>query len=254
MGILNVTPDSFSDGGDFFNIEDAIKRAKEMEEEGADVIDIGGESTGINTTGVNIDEEINRVIPILKEIRKFSKIPISIDTYKSELAEKALQEGANIINDVTGLRADSKLAKVVAKHNAKLIIMYAKDETARTKLHKQEYDDMIQTIKDFLEKQIHLAKEAGIKKENIIIDPGFGHFISAIPKYSYEIIARLKELEEMSYPILIGISRKSFLGGQIESRDERGLPLSAIAYLNGASIIRTHNVKGTKEFFEKFNS
>jgi len=247
MGILNFTPDSFSDGGQFNSIEKAKKRVKEMEKEGADIIDIGGESTGPGSKNVKLEEELNRVIPIIKAITKITKLPISIDTYKADVADQALQSGAKIINDVTGLRGDKEMVNIASKHQCPTIIMYAKDKTARTSKTAKRYQDVIKTIKTFLEKQSKYAIKNGIKKENIILDPGMGAFISTIPSYSYEIISRLSELPK---PLLIGISRKSFLGGKLAERDLKAMPLTAIAYLNGASIIRTHDVKGIVETFK----
>ena len=247
MGVLNLTPDSFSDGGQFNSIEKAKKRVKEMEKEGADIIDIGGESTGPGSKNVKLEEELNRVIPIIKAITKITKLPISIDTYKADVADQALQSGAKIINDVTGLRGDKEMVNIARKHQCPIVIMYSKDKTARTSKTAKHYKDVIKTIKAFLEKQSKYAIKNGIKKENIILDPGMGAFISTIPEYSYEIISRLSELPK---PLLIGISRKSFLGGKLAERDFKAMPLTAIAYLNGASIIRTHDVKGTVETFK----
>lgn len=251
MGILNLTPDSFSDGGKFNNQKKALERALTMEKEGVDIIDIGGESTGPNSTNVSEEEEIRRVIPILKIIRQNTKLPISIDTYKAKIVELALNEGADIINDVTALRSDNLLAKIATGHKCPIILMYSKDETPRTTIKKINYKDVITTIKNFLQKQIKLAKKAGILEENIIIDPGMGAFVSSIPRYSFEIISRLKELTKLGYPVLLGASRKSFLGGTIRERDMKGQIISAIAYLNGASIIRTHDVKGTKYILDR---
>lgn len=251
MGILNLTPDSFSDGGLYNSLKVALKRAEDLESQGADIIDIGGESTGPGSPTISLEEEIARVIPIVKEIRKRTKLPISIDTYKSELARKALEEGANIINDVTAFRADPKMASIIALYKVPAIIMYSKDNTPRTTVKEQQYQDVVATINQFFEERLSYAKSEGIKKEKLIIDPGMGQFISAISKYSYEIIRRLKELEKFKLQISVGISRKSFLGGKMEDRDKKALPLAAIAYLNGAGIIRTHDVKGTKEFFKK---
>jgi len=250
MGILNLTPDSFSDGGLYNTMEKAIRRVEEMEEEGADIIDIGGESTGPGAPEVKLEEEIKRVIPVLQEIRKRTKLPISIDTYKSELANQALALGANIINDVTALRADPKMAKVLAGSAAQIVLMYSKDNSPRTTIEPKIYTDIIATIKDFFDERIKYAKNQGIDASQVILDPGMGQFVSSIPDYSYEIIQRLEELKDLHHPILIGISRKSFLGGKLKERDQKGLPLAAIAYLKGASIIRTHDIKGTKEFFK----
>ncbi|MFH1533585.1 MAG: dihydropteroate synthase [Nitrospirota bacterium] len=246
MGILNVTPDSFSDGGSFNTLEKALKRAKELKKQGADILDIGGESTGPGSKHVSLEEELKRVIPIIKELRKITKLPISIDTYKSEVATQALDAGANMVNDVTALRGDQKMASVIAEYKCPVILMYSKDPTPRTTVKKVKYKNIIKTIKDFLKKQISYAKKHGISNSQIIIDPGMGQFISALPEYSYEIIARLHELKTLGYPILIGPSRKSFLGGTMDSRAEKGTVVSAIAYSAGASIIRTHDIKQIK--------
>ncbi|MEK7085667.1 MAG: dihydropteroate synthase [Patescibacteria group bacterium] len=250
MGILNVTPDSFSDGGKFNSIEKALKRAKEIEEEGADIIDIGGESTGPNSQNVSLKEELNRVIPVIKRLRQISKLPISIDTYKSEVAKQALENGANIINDVTALRGDKNMAKIAAKYNCPIILMYSKDNSPRTTKKAVEYKDVMNTIKTFLKSRIKYAKQQGIKNSQIIIDPGMGAFVSGIPEYSFEIIAKLNQLKSLKFPILIGISRKSFLGGEIGTRDSKSAALSAIAYLNGADIIRTHDIQSTKQILK----
>ncbi|MBI2634692.1 dihydropteroate synthase [Candidatus Peregrinibacteria bacterium] len=247
MGILNLTPDSFSDGGQHNLLKNAVKHARKIEKEGADIIDIGGESTGPNSKNISLEEELSRVIPILKKIRKNTKLPISIDTWKAEVARQALEEGADMINDVTALRGDKKMAKIAAKYQCQIVLMYSKDSTARTTVQNRHYKDVIQTIKNFLKEQIVFANKHGIKDKNIIIDPGMGQFISNIPSYSYEIIARLQELQTFKKPVLIGISRKSFLGGPMEERDIRGLSATAIAILNGASIIRTHQIFASRK-------
>jgi dihydropteroate synthase len=254
MGILNITPDSFSDGGNYYNINSALKRAKAIIKEGADIIDIGGESTGVGSKFISSKEELKRILPVIKGIRKFSKIPISVDTYKSQVAEKALLSGANIINDITSFRGDGKILNIIKKYNCPYIIMYSKDKTPRTTKKNKKYKNIIATITGFFKKRLQILEKKGIKKSNIILDPGMGQFISAIPQYSYEIISRLKELKDnFNLPILIGISRKSFLQGAVKKRDEKGNALSMIAYLNGASIIRTHDVKGLKEFLNNFH-
>ncbi|MBL4694418.1 dihydropteroate synthase [Candidatus Gracilibacteria bacterium] len=245
MGILNLTPDSFSDGGLHNTLQNALKRIEQMEADGADIIDIGAESSGPNSSAISEKEELARLIPILKAARKITKLPISIDTYKAEVARQALEEGANMINDITALRGDAKMAAVIAKHNCPVILMYSKDPTARTTIAEKEYDDVMKTISDFFTERIKYAEENGIKQ--IILDPGMGHFISALPKYSFEIIERLEELKKFNKEILIGISRKSLLGGMLEERDKKGPIAESIANLNGASIIRTHNIKATKE-------
>lgn len=247
MGILNLTPDSFSDGGQHNSLQKALRRVKQIEKEGANIIDIGGESTGPRSKKISLKQELSRVLPILKKIRKHTKLPISIDTYKAEVARQALEEGANIINDVTALREDPKMTKVISKYKCPVILMYSKDNTPRTTIKKKKYPDVIKTINNFFTKRITFAKNHGIKNSQIILDPGMGQFISAIPRYSFEIIARLPELKKLGHPILIGASRKSFLGkGTLKERDARSKIVETIAYLNGASIIRTHDVKGLK--------
>jgi dihydropteroate synthase len=250
MGILNITPDSFSDGGKFNNIKKAIKQAKKLEKEGADIIDIGGESTGPNSKKISAGEEIKRVIPILKELKKKLKIPISIDTYKYEVAKKALEEGADIINDVTALRGSKKMGKLIAKYKCPIILMYSKDKTPRTTIKEKKYKDVISEIKKFLELRINYARKQGISKKNIIIDPGMGHFISKIPKYSFEVIAKLEKFKKLKCPILIGTSRKSFMGEEMNTRLNKAKVLNALACINGASIIRTHEIKEIKNFIE----
>lgn len=213
-----------------------------MEKEGADIIDIGGESTGPGSKDVSEEEELKRVMPILKALRPKTKLQISIDTYKSEVARQSLEAGADMINDVTGLRNDPEMAKIVAKYQCPIIIMYSKDETPRTTVKAVHYTDVIQTIGEFLAERIKYAKSEGIDEKNIIIDPGMGQFISSDPKYSIEIIERLKELAQ-KFPyqkILLGISRKSFLEGDLNERDKRAKPLTALAIQNGVSILRTH--------------
>lgn len=252
MGILNLTPDSFSDGGKFNDANKALKQAQKLEAEGANILDIGGESTGSNSAYISLEEELLRVIPILKKLRKHLHIPISIDTYKSEVARQALEEGASIINDVTALRGDNTMAKIAAKYSCPIILMYCKDPSPRTTIKAKKYKNIIETIKKFFEKRIKYADKMGIKKSKIILDPGMGQFISSIPKYSFEIISNLRELKKLNQPILIGISRKSFLGGTLQSRLDKGLIASAIAYLNGANILRTHDVKETINFFKQW--
>ena len=251
MGILNVTPDSFSDGGKFNTVNKAVARAKEMEEQGADIIDIGGESSGPGSVNVRLEEELDRVIPVIKEIRRNSDIVISVDTYKAEVAHQSLEAGANMINDVTSFRGDEALPYVIAKYQCPVVLMHAKDSSARTTINEKEYDDVIESVKEFLAERIAFAKSKGMEEEQIIIDPGLGHFISSDPKYSFEIIERLGELKEVSPNILIGISRKSFLGGTLESRDTKGNQLSKTAYNNGATIIRTHDVRGIVQIYKK---
>ena len=254
MGILNLTPDSFSDGGKFNTLKKALKRAEEIEKEGADLIDLGAESTGPGSKNVSAKEESDRLLPILKEIKKNISLPISVDTYKSLVAKESLEAGAAMINDVTGLRGDPQMVQVISKYQCLLTIMYSKDNSPRTTIKNKSYQDIISEIKIFFKKRISHCLENKIKKNKIILDPGMGHFLSANPLCSFEIIARLNELTTLNHPLLIGISRKSFLGGEIDKRDEKAKIPSIISYLNGAKIFRTHDVKGLRSFFDSFAS
>lgn len=245
MGILNVTPDSFSDGGKFLNVRAAIKQAQRMIKEGADIIDIGGESSGPGSNDVSFAEELRRVIPIIKKLaplaQKHGKI-ISIDTYKAEVARQAIEAGATMVNDVTALRGDIHMADLIAKTGVPIVLMYSKDPTARTTRTKKRYKNVIATIEKFLLGRITYARVHGIKKSQIIIDPGMGAFISAEPRYSYEVLKRLAEFKKLGFPLLVGVSRKSFLPGLIDERDVPTLAANVIALQNGADIIRVHAV------------
>ena len=251
MGILNVTPDSFSDGGCFDTIGKALAQAKKMVDRGASIIDIGGQSTGPGSTEVNASIELERIIPVIKKIRKSIDIPISVDTYQSTVAKQALQCGANIINDVTALRGDKEMVSIIAKHRCPVILMHAKDNTPRTTVNEVDYTNVTTTVKNFLVKQIQYAMQNGVQESQIVIDPGLGHFISSIGKYSYEIINKLDNIVQLGYPVLIGASRKSFLGGKIKERDDISAIISGMAAMQGASILRVHDVEKTKLFLTK---
>lgn len=247
MGIVNVTPDSFSDGGQYFSVDAAIARACAMVEEGASIIDIGGESTGPDSSAVSEEEELQRVIPVVKKLTHVlpKNIIISIDTWKTKIAAAALESGAHMVNDVTALRGDSGMVQVVARARCPIVLMYAKDNTPRTTRDLIHYDDVVYTISLFLHGQIDFAIRNGVDEKNIIIDPGMGAFVSGDARYSFEILHRLRELSVFQKPILIGASRKSFLGGVVSYRLEAGLACAALAVAQGASIIRTHDVQET---------
>ena len=247
MGILNVTPDSFSDGGKFIHLGKALSQAQSMEKNGADIIDIGGESTRPGATPVSLEEEINRTIPVIEAIRKFSKISISIDTYKSEVAEKALLAGADFINDISGLTFDSRMIGIVKKFDVPVVLMHIKG-TPRNMQTNPTYIDVIKELLDFFSLQIQKALDFGIKKEQIIIDPGIG--FGKQLNDNFILIQRLKEFSELGFPILIGPSRKSFIGLTLDvpsgDRLEGTLASISASILNGASIVRVHDVKEVK--------
>jgi len=248
MGILNVTPDSFSGDGVYHDAGRAVESARKMVEDGADIIDIGGESTRPGAEPVTIEEEIERTMPVIKKLAKIIDIPISIDTAKSEVARLALENGASIVNDITGLESDSRMTGVVAEFNAKLIVMHIKG-TPRTMQNNPNYGNLIQEIKDKLKAIIEKAKKGKIKEENIIIDPGIG--FGKTLEHNLEILNRLYEFKEMGRPVLVGASRKSFIGkitGADPDKRIFGTAASvAIAIKNGADIIRIHDVKEMKQ-------
>ncbi|AKL94429.1 dihydropteroate synthase FolP [Clostridium aceticum] len=237
MGILNVTPDSFSDGGNYLNVEKAIIHAQKMVLEGADIIDIGGESTRPGAGEVSADVELSRLLPVLERLVKEVKVPISVDTYKAEVAEKVLQAGAHIINDVWGLQRDLDMAGVIAKYDVPVIVMHNQSGT--------KYDkDIMESISDFFKKSINMALEAGVKKEKIILDPGIG--FGKNPEQNMEIMARLGEFNALGHSILLGTSRKSMIGKILdlppEQRVEGTLATSVMGIVQGVDIIRVHDI------------
>ena len=259
MGILNVTPDSFSDGGKFLSVNTAVKHAFEMEKEGADIIDIGGESTRPGSKSVSIDEELNRVIPVIEELVNKIRIPLSIDTYKSEVAKKALDLGVAMVNEITALRHDKNLALLVAEYNVPICLMHMKGEPQNMQKN-PIYDDVVKEIYNFLKERIDYAISSGIKKDNIIIDPGlgFGKRTGNGIEDNSEIIHRLSELKDLGYPILIGASRKTFIGNMcgckrplsVNERLEGSIAAACTAIMNGADIVRVHDVKETRQSLE----
>jgi dihydropteroate synthase len=251
MGVLNVTPDSFSDGGRYDEVDKAVYRALQMFREGAEIVDVGGESTGPGSGSVSEVEELRRVLPMIQEILKRKPDAcLSIDTYKSSVAERCLAAGVSMVNDVMAGRTDPGIFDVVAEYGCPYILMYSKDATPRTTREEKQYEDVIATIFGFFKKRLAAAKRAGIKASQLILDPGMGAFVSGIPRYSFEILARLKEFQSFHLPLLVSPGRKSFLAGDgnlpPEERLEGTLAASAVAVLHGANIIRTHDVKETK--------
>ena len=240
MGILNVTPDSFSDGGKFNNIEAALKRAKELIDDGADIIDIGGESTRPNFEVVNVEEEIKRVVPIIKAIKENFDIPISIDTYKSETAKVAIEAGADLINDVWGFKKDKNMAKVAYEYGVPCILMHNRE--------KAEYNNLMEDVINDLEESINIALEAGVKKENIILDPGIG-FAKTLEE-NLKVMNNLEKIRDMGYPVLLGTSRKSMIGLTldlpVDKRLEGTIATTVLGIVKGCEFIRVHDVLENK--------
>ncbi|ACH39646.1 dihydropteroate synthase [Citrifermentans bemidjiense Bem] len=248
MGILNVTPDSFSDGGRFFSLDAAIERAQEMEREGADIIDIGGESTRPNAPAVGAAQELDRVVPVIEALSHRIQLPISIDTYKAEVARAACAAGAEIVNDVTGLMFDPDMARVTAEADAGVVVMHTRG-MPDTMQAETGYDDLMAEVKRYLEQSVALAREAGIADGRIVVDPGLGFGKSV--QGNLELIKRLAEFRELGFPILVGPSRKSFVGAVTgRGGGERifGTAVAvAMSVAHGASIIRVHDVAAMKD-------
>lgn len=238
MGILNVTPDSFSDGGKFNQIDAALKHAEEMIRDGADVIDIGGESTRPwGYTKISDEEETGRVVPVIEAVKKEFEIPISVDTYKSGVAEAAAQAGVDLINDIWGLKYDARMAEVIAKSGLACCLMHNRDNT--------EYRNFMEDVKQDLRETIALAKAAGIADDKIILDPGVGFAKSY--ENNLEVIRRLKEFNELKYPVLLGTSRKSVIGLTLDlpaaERVEGTIVTTVMAVEAGCMFVRVHDVK-----------
>jgi dihydropteroate synthase len=248
MGIVNVTPDSFSDGGLNYRAEDAIAAGARMATEGAAVVDVGGESTRPGAEPVSLDEELSRIVPVLEGLA--GTVPVSIDTAKAEVARRAVELGAVLVNDVTALRGDPELAGVVADSGVYLSLMHMLGEP-RTMQVDPSYDDVVAEVAAFLEERLRIAVDAGIAEERICLDPGFG--FGKTVEHNFELLRRLDEIAALGRPVLVGISRKRALGRILGDPDATTGPLSAslaaavTAYERGATILRVHDVRETVE-------
>jgi dihydropteroate synthase len=244
MGVVNVTPDSFSDGGVNFEAEDAVASARRMLEEGAAIVDIGGESTRPGAEAVSVEEELRRVVPVFERLE--GDVPVSIDTSKAEVASRALDLGAELVNDVTALRGDPDLAGVVADRGAYLCLMHMLGEP-RTMQRDPRYDDVVAEVARFLEERLAAAVAAGIPEERICLDPGIG--FGKTVAHNFELIRRLGELAALGRPILVGFSRKSSLGkllgdpGATTGSTAASVGAAVAAYERGATILRVHDVR-----------
>ena len=240
MGILNVTPDSFSDGGSYNEVEAAVKRAKEMVEEGADIIDIGGESTRPGAEFVSEEEEINRVVPIIKAIKEELDVLISIDTYKSKTAEEAIKAGADIINDIWGFKKDTNMANIAVKYNVPCILMHNRETNNYRNLMKDVLEDLIESI--------NIALDAGVKREQIILDPGIGF----AKDYEQNLIVmnNLEKIISIGFPVLLATSRKSMIGLTlnlpVDKRVEGTVATTVMGIMKGCKMVRVHDVLENK--------
>ena len=241
MGVVNVTPDSFSDGGVYFNVEPAVTAAWGMLDAGAAIVDVGGESTRPGSNGVSAEEELRRVEPVLADL---AGAPVSIDTSKAEVAQRALELGAELVNDVTALRGDPELAGVVADAGCYLCLMHMRGEP-RTMQQSPVYDDVVSEVKRFLEERLAFAVDAGVDERHVCLDPGVG--FGKTSEHNFELVRRLDELHALGRPILVGLSRKSSLarlvGRERVATTAVSVGAAVAAYDRGASIIRAHDVR-----------
>lgn len=237
MGILNVTPDSFSDGGQFQDVDAALRHAEEMIRDGADILDVGGESTRPGHVQVSEEEEIRRVVPVIRRLKEQFDIPVSIDTYKSRVARAALDAGADLVNDIWGLKYDRELAGVIAEYGVPCCLMHNRE--------KAEYKAFIPEVLEDLRESVGLAEAAGISAERIILDPGIG--FGKTYEMNLEMLRHLQELKSLGYPILLGTSRKSVIGLTLDlpadQREEGTLVTTVLGIQSGCSFVRVHDVK-----------
>ncbi len=256
MGVLNITPDSFSDGGLYLDTSSAIKRAVQMAEEGADIIDIGAESTRPGSKRIDVEEELRRILPVLKEVRReLPKVWISVDTYKSKVAQACLEEGADMINDISGGTFDEDMFKVVARYGCPYVLTHIKGKPETWKEDPPIYEDVVEEIILWLEERLKMLKDAGYNGQ-AILDPGIG--FGKLPEHNVEILKRFEEFRILGLPLLVGASRKSFIGLVLEGLLRRktepaqrlygSLGAIAPAVIKGANIVRVHDVRETREF------
>ena len=237
MGILNLTPDSFSDGGDYVSADRAVEHAKQMLREGADIIDIGGESSRPGHSRITAEEEIRRVMPVIHRLAQGTDAILSLDTIRSEVAEEAVKNGIHMINDIWGFQEDAALAVVAAEHGTPVVLMHNQNGT--------EYQgDMVEEIKRFLTESVRIAKEAGVHEDKIILDPGLG--FGKTPEQNLLVMSRLGEIKSLGYPVLLGASRKSMIGKILDvppkDRDEGTIATTVLGIVQGVDIVRVHNV------------
>lgn len=249
VGVLNITPDSFSDGGKFLEPRAALQQAENLLAAGADILDLGAESSRPGATAVNAVEEFARLKPVLVELCRFAKV--SLDTYKAETAERGLDLGVSMINDISALTADKNMAAVCARYNCELVLMHSKEQQGlpHATAEAKEYTDIVSEIGQYLLARASEAQTQGIAREKIILDPGFGGFLSPKSEYSWELLKRFSELTEAvsPYPLYVGTSRKSFLNVPLEERDPLSALTSLWAYQRGARYLRVHNVQLLRE-------
>lgn len=255
MGILNITPDSFSDGGEFIEEEFSIKRALKMIEEGADILDIGAESSRPGSERVSEEEELRRLLPVLIALENKISIPISIDTYKAKVAEEAIKLGANIINDISGLKRDKNMAQIVAKYGVYCVLMHMRG-TPESMQDSPKYKNVVEEVLEGLKESICIAKAAGISEDKIFLDPGIGFGKSF--EHNIELLKNISIFKKLGYPVLIGVSRKRFIGtilnAEPKERLEGSLAVAAYVATKIPVILRVHDVKETAKVIKVINT
>ena len=256
MGIVNVTPDSFSDGGRFAATEAAVAHALELARQGADILDVGGESTRPGAVPVDLEEELRRVIPVVRELATRTDLPLSIDTYKAETARQALEAGAHVVNDITALRGDEKMAEIVRTFEAGLVLMHMQG-TPQTMQQNPVYDDVTTEVIGFLEARLQAAAEVGIAGSRVVLDPGVG--FGKTREHNLELLARLVELQRLGRPVCLGVSRKGFMGRLLGRPTEERLASSLAAVCHAladgaAQIVRVHDVAETRDVVRLFQA
>jgi dihydropteroate synthase len=246
MGVLNVTPDSFSDGGRFFEWTRAVEHGKRLAEEGADILDLGGESTRPGSRPVSEEEELRRVIPVIEVLRPEISLPISIDTRKAAVAERALQSGADMVNDISALRFDEGMAEVVSRRRVPVVLMHMRGQP-ETMQADTRYEDLVGEIREFFRERIDYAVSRGIPRDRIILDPGIGFGKSLEEKHNLILLKELGSFRDLNQPLMVGTSRKGFIGRILdlppEEREEGTLATIVVAVQNGANIVRVHDVR-----------
>lgn len=248
MGIVNVTPDSFSDGGQFNSVTAAVEHALRLVEEGADILDIGGESTRPGATPVSLDEELYRVVPVVRELARQTRTPISIDTSKAEVARQCLAAGAVIVNDISGLSFDAEMPHVCAESDCGVIVMHIQG-TPQTMQADPRYDDVVTNLYQYFSRRLHDLETAGIARERIVLDPGIGFGKTAV--HNLELLSHIATFHMLGRPVLIGHSRKRFLkkvlGRDVEERNAGTLGVSIALAAQGTDILRVHDVRATRD-------
>lgn len=248
MGILNVTPDSFYDGGRWDTTEAAVRRGLDLVESGADVVDVGGESTRPGADPVGLDEELDRVVPVVRALARRVDVPISVDTSKAEVARRALEAGAGWVNDVTALRGDPSIGSIVAEHDARLVLMHMQG-TPATMQEDPRYDDVVDDVREFLERRAERALEAGVPAEDLLVDPGIG--FGKRLEHNRALLRNVGTLRATGYPVLVGHSRKSFLGEVLgrgtEDRLAGTLAVSEHLMASGVDVLRVHDVAAHRD-------